>query len=162
MIPVDGLWDYFLTHRSELKNSYHLIADNKEAGVEIYLTEEDGFPYFSVEVDGSTEYETGTVSALDASKEYDDLLTMFIYSEDENDDEDSCRVQDIIAATEDLLAILIEEHPYDAGLLPEDVQKIAEMVEQYLFDNMGISVRHPTEVDGVIVQYPFGDSDGED
>lgn len=78
MVPVDGVWDYFSTHLSDLASNYHLIANNEEYGTEIYLTEEKGFPCFTVEVDGCTEFEAQTSSKIDAEKTYENLLDLFV------------------------------------------------------------------------------------
>lgn len=168
-ITVDELWEYFSANRSALANEYQMIASDEENGVEIYLTEEKGFPYFSVEVAGEEVHTAETCSFLDAERTYDDLLTLYVYPEEdyetqENDDDD--RVNEITGAVEDLLSVLLEADPYEAGLTPQEVDEIASVVEQYLFDECGFSVRHPTEVDGAVVQYPFGDpgewEDGEE
>ncbi len=168
-ITVDELWEYFSEHRASLANNYHRIANNEADGIEIYLTEERGFPYFVVESDGEKVFETGTVSALDAEKTYNDLLYQYILPEmpDEGDeyldepDDDDIRVEEIKCAAEDFLLVLLEQHPEDCGLNSSDIDEIVSLVEQHLFDTFGISVYHPVEVDGVTVRYPFGDP-GED
>lgn len=145
-----------------LVDSYHLIASNEENGVEIYLTDEKGFPYFSVEVDGEVVYGAETVSSLDAENTYLELLNTYVYSDEDASaemDEDDIRVKEITCAVEEMLTTLIEDDPYSAGMAPQEVDDLVSVIEEYLYDNCGISIRHPTEIDGAIVQYPFGDSD---
>lgn len=174
-ITVDELWEYFVKQRADLANNYHMIASNDVDGIEIYLTEECGFPYFVVESDGEKVFGTGTVSAFDAVKTYDDLLTKYILPEvpTEGDDylpedgldepdEDEVRVEEIECAAEDFLLVLLEQHPEDCGVNFEDIDEIVSMVEQHLFDRFGISVYHPVEVDGCTVRYPFGDPGKDD
>ena len=80
-ITVDELWEYFAEHRASLLSNYHRIASNVEDSIEIYLTEEHGFPFFVVECDGEKVFETQTISALDAETTYEDLLTKYILPE---------------------------------------------------------------------------------
>lgn len=159
-ITVDELWDYFCDNRRELANEYQMIAGDEDQGVEIYIAEERGFPRFSVEVDGEEVYNVQTCSYLHAERTYDELLTTYIYPDADYEyaeDGDSDRVLEITSAVEDLLSVLIEEDPLEAGITPGEIEEIASLVEEYLYDQCGFSVRHPTEADGVIIQYPFGD-----
>ena len=124
-ITVDELWEYFAEHRASLLSNYHRIASNVEDGIEIYLTEEHGFPFFVVECDGERVFETQTISALDAETTYEDLLTKYILPEvptesadeyqieDDQDcpDQDEDRVDEIECAAEDFLLVLLEQHP---------------------------------------------------
>jgi len=175
-ITVDELWEYFAEHRASLLSNYHRIASNVEDGIEIYLTEEHGFPFFVVECDGERVFETQTISALDAETTYEDLLTKYILPEvptesadeyqieDDQDctDQDEDRVDEIECAAEDFLLVLLEQHPEDCGLDSTDIDEIVSMVEQHLFDRFGISVYHPVDVDGCTIRYPFGDPDEDD
>lgn len=163
-ITVDELWEYFSEHRKELANEYQVIASDTEQGVEIYIAEEGGFPCFSVEVDGKEVFREKTCSYLDAENTYDRLLTIYLYPDDEYDeyepDDDDERVREITGAVEDLVTVLVGEHPEDAGISQQEIDEIASVVEQYLYDNLGFSVRHPTVLeDGSVIQYPFGDPD---
>ena len=54
---------------------------------------------------------------------------------------------------------MLDEDPAKAGVSPQYIDEIASIVEEYLYENLGFSIRHPTEIDGVMVQYPFGDPD---
>lgn len=164
MVPAGELWDYFSSHRTDLANNYHMIASDEENGVEIYLTEDNGFPCFTVEVDGCTDFESQTSSEVDAENTYGNLLDLFIAgpeSYDEDEEKDDIRIHEIFTAARDFLEILLEEDPSDAGVEPWDIDELVSAVEERLFYDMGISVRHPAQVNGKIVQYPFGDpSDG--
>ena len=165
-VTSDELWDYFSENREALAKEYQMIASDEEQGVEIYLAEDRGFPCFSVEVDGEEVYTIETYSCLDAEKTYDQLLDMYVYpdvSGYEDIESANDRAQEVTCAVEDMLWILLEEDPLSAGISLQDIDEIAFLIEQYLFDQYGLSVRHPTEVDGAVIQYPFGDpSEGED
>lgn len=171
-VKVDDLWDYFVQHRLELANSYHMIASSEDGEFEIYLTDEYGFPAFSIEYEEEEIYFVETCSALDAKTTYEDLLHQYIYKsvissddsgeyEDEEDDA-VARCEEISCAVYDLLYVLLEARPESCDFTDEDYDKIASVVEQHLFDNYGISVRHPTEADGAIIEYPFGEPDQEE
>lgn len=166
-VKVDDLWDYFVQHRSELANSYHMIASSEDDEFEIYLTDEDGFPAFSIEYEEEEIYFVETCSALDAKTTYEDLLHQYIYKSvvesddpgeyEDDEDDTAARCDEINCAVYDLLYVLLEAKPESCDITDADIDEIASIVEQHLFDNYGISVRHPTEAGGVIIEYPFGD-----
>lgn len=159
---VDELWDYFCDNRRELADNLHLIANDEEQGVEIYITEEKGFPAFSVEVDGEEVYTVNSCSYIDAEKIYDTLLTTYIYPNSDYEnivDDDDERVREITGAVEDMLSTLLEADPCEAGISPQEIDEITSMIEEHLCDEYGFSIRHPTNVNGTVVQYPFGDPD---
>ncbi len=144
-ITVDKLWEYFTENKSSLANSYHLVASDKLQGVEIYLAEEKGFPFFSVEVDGEEVCASGTESRMEAETVYKNLLAVYISAEwDDIGGDGACRDMEISNAVEDLLRVLLEADPReDAGLTDEDMRDVALLVENYLFEQIGISVYHP-------------------
>ena len=159
-ITVGNLWDYFCENRQDLKNNYHLIASDEEQGIEIYLTNEKGFPCFSVEVDGEEVYGAETVSVIDAENTYIELLNTYLlsdYCDQTEAEEDDERVAEITRAVEAMLETLIEDDPYFVGMAPQEVDELISVIEEFLFDHCEISVRHPTYRDGVMVQYPFED-----
>ena len=43
-VPPEKLWDFFAENRQKLSDNYMLIAEESESLVEVYLTEERGFP----------------------------------------------------------------------------------------------------------------------
>lgn len=162
-ITVDELWDYFCDNRRDLKENCHMIASDEEEGIEIYVTEERGFPCFSVEVDGEEVYYAETCSYIDAERTYRNILSTYICPEEDfnniDDSDDDERIREITGAVEDLVVVLIGEDPSSAGISGQEIDEIASIVEQYLSDQCGFSVRHPTLVGGEVVQYPFGDPD---
>lgn len=164
-IAVDKLCEYFIEHRADLENNYHRIASNDADGIEVYLTEECGFPYFTVEKNGVKIYMTGTSSALEAMETYASILSDYILPDDGSDElhEDEVRLEDIECAIEDFLIVLLGgRHPEDYDIGAQDMDEIVSIVEQHLFDNFGISVYHPTEIDGVVVRFPFDGPDEDD
>lgn len=164
-VLAEDIVNYFLDHVEDLSKEYQMVASNEEQGVEIYIAEENDFPCFSVDVDGKEVCAIKTCSLIEAEVTYEELYAMYVCPDDEFSDEDKdCdnRRNEIDSAIEDLLTVLIQEDPYEAGLKPIDIDNIASIVEQYLFDECNISVQHPMRVDGAIVQYPFGDPEDED
>lgn len=101
MISVSAcdVWDYFQKNKGELKNTMHMIAENKEFGVEIYVTEEYDKPNIIVNAD---DVQVRSVTAIDeqdcynlVSDIYNDYLTERALSslgyDDDDDDYDGYR-----------------------------------------------------------------------
>lgn len=166
IISPESLLEFYQENLAELAEKYLLIAEDTESGIQIYMTEEKGLPYFMVEVDGKQEYEDTPTELHNAPKVYSSILNLYIDQERHGDeffsDEDMERIDEIAGAVEDLLCVLFETSAKDVGMSEVEFDEIADVVEQYLYENYGISVRHPTIMtsdDGesdVVVQYPYG------
>lgn len=164
-IAIDELCEYFIRNRADLENNYHRLASNEADGIEVYLTEECGFPYFAVEKNGVKIFMTGTSSATEAVEAYASILSDYIFPDDGSDElyEDEVRIEDINCAIEDFLLVLLGgRHPEDYDISAQDMDDIVSIVEQYLYDHFGISVYHPVEIDGVVVRFPFDGPDEDD
>ena len=100
IIQSHDIWDYCIDHEEELKNVSHIVATNKDYGVEVLVSvEDDETPYVSVQVDDEEiygKYMTNRVQAHDIMSEiyekylYRALETMsgLIGEEKESDDDD--------------------------------------------------------------------------
>lgn len=168
IVPVYDIWDFFIEHFDELGKKFLLVASFPEDGLNIYITEENGLPYFSVDLDGKTEHEVSTTSRAGAENTYRNLLNLFLEESDPEEvdevlsNEQLDRVEEILCAVEDLLTVLLECHPDEVGIEDGDLDDIASSIEELLFDEYKCSIRHPTEVDGEVVEYPFGEVEDED
>lgn len=168
-VPVEGLWLFFQTNRDLLSGSYMLLAENDDGQVEIYLTEEDRMPYFHVEVDGQSEYESSSVSKVDAERVYKGIIDLFL-SEDPIMDGgaevlspmDIDRLNEIRDAAYEFLSVLTEDVYAEKLLTDDQVDDIVSDVVRYLGEECGYSIRYPTIIEDeesglpTVVQYPYG------
>ena len=173
-VHVPELWDFFFQNRQTLADNYMLMADSPEELVEVYLTEEHGFPYFTIEINGVCEFKAGTVSREDAEGTYREILDLLTpiaetcnSSDNEDggdeifDDNDLSRLDEIDEAANEFLTQLLEYSPEELCMDQDDIDLFVSMVEEYLFETHGFQVRHPTIVeigdgnDPIVIQYPF-------
>lgn len=156
LVSPEDIWGFFWEHKEELSSKYLAVAEDEDAGIVIYMTEEGGLPYFQVEVDGSSEYEVETTSGDDAEESYKNIIKLYIDQSDEGfDDDDLDRLDDIHNAVEDMLNVMLEGNIEEFDIDENALEEIASIVEQYLADMYGVYVRHPIEVEDKIIQYPF-------
>lgn len=167
-VQPEGLWDFFKENRQSLLDNYMLIAEEQESLIEVYLTEERGFPYLRVEVDGQCEYERDTVSKLDAEEEYKEILSIFFGFEDAEDGDgvfsydDIMRLNEVHEAAYEFMAVLTGEPSAESMISEDDIDDIVGALVEYLAEQHGIQVRYPTIIEDdesglpVVVQYPYG------
>ena len=163
IVEVSDVWQYFNDQKNALKSNLCLLACNKEYGVEIYITETMGAPFFSVTADGyqlaedSATTEEECVEAV--QKLYDKYLTgKFI--DDENlpfnelsEEDTSClEIEDMISERETelddavmyLVNIAAED---DESLFGENYDDIIEDAKEhfleYLARKHGLKIRRP-------------------
>lgn len=157
IIPVEEIRKFYNENRLSLQKEYRLVANQDDAGIEIYLTEENACPCFIVEMDGSIEYEASASSDLEIEKVYTQLLNLYICEEESDFSVDDLeRIDEINFATCDYLSTLLECDPENC-LDENDIEEISSLVEEILYNEYGLSVRHPT-VDGErVIQYPYSE-----
>lgn len=167
-VQPERLWDFFKENRQSLLDNYMLIAEEQESLIEVYLTEERGFPYLRVEVDGQCEYERDTVSKLDAEEEYKEILSIFFGFEDAEDGDgvfsydDIMRLNEVQEAAYEFMAVLTGELSAESMISEDDIDDIVGALVEYLAEQHGIQVRYPTIIEDdesglpVVVQYPYG------
>lgn len=146
-IQPEDIWEYFHRNKKSLGEKYALVAEDHENGVEIYVTEEGGMPYFRVEVTGAVEAEADSVSKANAESNYKELLNMFIseYGDGVFSGDELERLDEIHSAAEDFLGVLVNEEGVEFS--EEDVDYIVAVVEGTLSEEFGIAVYHPTAVE---------------
>lgn len=167
-VRPEELWDFFNENKQSLSDNYMLIAEKQESLVEVYLTEERGFPYLRVEVDGQCEYEMNSVSKLDAEEEYKEILSVFFCSDGDEDGDgvfsydDIMRLNEVQEAAYEFMAVLTEEPSTQSMISEDDINDIVGAVVEYLAEQHGIHVRYPTIIENdesglpAVVQFPYG------
>lgn len=157
VIPVGEIRKFYNENRIALESEYSLVAEEKDAGVEIYITDESGLPYFVVEVDGKSEYEAKANTEAEIEKVYAMLLNLYVSEVDGEEcfsEEDIDRIDEIRSATIDYLSVLLGFEPEE--FFDDDcIEEIASAFEEYLFDAYGFSVYHPIVDGNTVIQYPF-------
>lgn len=67
-IPADEVWSFFQKNKDRCTKEMIAIAENTDTEYAVYLTEENGYPTFSVcKGDGKPEYEEGAISENDCT-----------------------------------------------------------------------------------------------
>lgn len=93
-------WDYFQEHKKELRENSHIIAKNDEYGVEITITEKQGFPLFSVTADGYQYEEIKAINEEDCLDTVDALYEDYLTGTALILDEENLSQEDMIAERE--------------------------------------------------------------
>lgn len=153
------LMEFFTDNRQTLNKDALCIAEDSLTGMEIWLTEKGGYPYFSVGCDEVIIHESECVSGADAIDTYRDLLNLYIddtedednvtvvVEEDEEEeslltDDQEVRSDRIIMAVWDMLDVMTDNSTEELGIFPEDMTKLAYIIEQAVYDNYGIAIQH--------------------
>lgn len=94
-VPANEVWDYFQKNKSDLKSRMHLIAENKEYGIEVYVTEEHDLPNIVVTADDIQVMSSNVIDEKDCydvvSYAYEYFLTERVVSTVGYDDYDPYR-----------------------------------------------------------------------
>lgn len=188
-VESSEIWDYSLEHEDELSKNQHLMAENDDYGMEVWLTMANGSPELIVECDGNEIYREDIFNEKDAKRTadriYDDYLsfkaietmtdsedkTVYIEdeSEDEYDDEQMLideREEEIDAAVRDLVNIVSDTGCYN--LTDEAVDDLKEHFLEYMHRKLGISIYRPMYLEDAdtgedyFTEYPYDDMVFED
>ena len=187
-IEADEVWDYFQENKSVLTSKMHLIAENQEYGIEIYLTEHNKFPQIIVEADKMQVFEAGCLNKSDCEETVRDVYEKYLtkeafetlYPNEESIDEE------IQAEMEEDLEIEIREEELDTAIetmldafiggegvtacfdeAPDIIADLKEIVGAYLFLKWGIEPYRPMVIeydDGTeeYDEYPYSSLDLEE
>ena len=188
-VESSEIWDYSLEHEDELSRNQHLMAENDDYGMEVWLTMANGSPELIVECDGNEIYREDIFNEKDAKRTadriYDDYLsikaietmtdsedkTFYIEdeSEEEYDDEQMLideREEEIDAAVRDLVNIVSDTGCYN--LTDEAVDDLKEHFLEYMHRKLGISIYRPMYLEDAdtgedyFTEYPYDDMVFED
>lgn len=158
IIEASEVWEYFNDQFKELVNTMHMIAEHKDYGIEVYLSNEHGFPALIVEADGVEMYKETVLNEKDCEstvKEvYDTYLTDKVISkmlEDSDDDDYEEFINMEIEAREDELSEAvfncIDVFCDGAFEYYEEMAEICEdfkdLVCEYLYIKWGLEPRRP-------------------
>lgn len=80
-IAPDEIWDYFKENKSILKSKMHLVAENKEFGIEIYLTEHNQSPQIVVEADKFSVLEANCSTQNDCESKVKEIYDKYLTEE---------------------------------------------------------------------------------
>lgn len=188
-VESSEIWDYSLEHEDELSRNQHLMAENDDYGMEVWLTMANGSPELIVECDGNEIYREDIFNEKDAKRTadriYDDYLSIkaietmtdsedkTVYIEDESeeeyDDEQMLideREEEIDAAVRDFVNIVSDTGCYN--LTDEDVDDLKEHFLEYMHRKLGISIYRPMYLEDAdtgedyFTEYPYDDMVFED
>lgn len=188
-VESSEIWDYSLEHEDELSRNQHLMAENDDYGMEVWLTMANGSPELIVECDGNEIYREDIFNEKDAKRTadriYDDYLSIkaietmtdsedkTVYTEDESeeeyDDEQMLideREEEIDAAVRDLVNIVSDTGCYN--LTDEAVDDLKEHFLEYMHRKLGISIYRPMYLEDAdtgedyFTEYPYDDMVFED
>lgn len=184
-MPPPDVWEYFQCVKDDLKSHMHQIADNYEYGVEIFLSEDSGFPNIVVVVDDEQVYDETVINAHDCQitveEIYDKYLTSkaidYLSNDGEMDEESAFfNVDDIIYEREcDLDGAVfnfvktVVQSDY-INYIPDIDDVIDDLKEhflEYMFRKHGLRIYRPMILeyeDGeeALVKYPYEDMEFED
>lgn len=173
MISPENVWSFFKENKKELSDKFLLLAEDVEREIEIYITEENGLPYFIADVENTRQYEERSYGEENCVTVYKELLFFYGIEDDggstdatnnnevslSEDDEE--RIEEIRLAMEDVFYSLVGCQAEELGLSSENLMDMADVIESYIYDNFGYPIRHPmilVDDEGIesVVQYPLG------
>lgn len=79
-VPAGDVWSFFQSNIDRLKNEMVAIAENEDTKYAVYLTEDKGYPSFSVcKGDSKAEYEEGAISKSDCTETAKRCYVRFLF-----------------------------------------------------------------------------------
>lgn len=164
--PKD-VWRYFQSHKKELEKTMVLLGENTDTGFSVFLTEDDGYPFFVVtDSTKQSEDEEGAITPEECEKTVRLLYKYYIepaVCTDIDDDEDYDindmifeREDEMICAVDDLVTVFCG-NDYScfrsSHKTNSDMQEILDEICCLLADKHHMPVYRPTL---------FTDDNGED
>ena len=165
ILKPEEVWSYFKEHSEELKSKMHLIASNKDYGIEVYLTEHNGYPEIIVENDNTQLYKEGCLNASDCKEVATDvyrkyttsevLTEMLGLSDDEEEppmtDEEKQELEiemrecDMSEGVESLLDLFLGGEGVSAYFdeISDVTEDLKDLICEYLYCKWGIEVFRP-------------------
>lgn len=79
-IPADDVWSFFQSNITRMKTEMVAIAENEDTGYAVYLTEDKGYPSFSVcKEDSEPEYQEGAINKHDCAETAKRCYTRYLF-----------------------------------------------------------------------------------
>ena len=120
-VEPNDVWDYFVANKFDLSTNMHLIAENDDYGIEIYLTDDKGEPNIVVMADNSTIYDETCISKDDCYKTVLEIYATYL--------------------TESAVAKFLEDVPYDDELYEEELYNEIDLEIEEREDDLSYAVR---------------------
>ena len=172
-VTPEEMWRFFKCNRSRLEKSQIKVAEDENAGITVYLTEECGYPGFYVYTeDGDCVYEEMAVNSSDcefvASEIFDEYLSVKITTSDGKMISRK-QAEDLIYEKEDALYLALVDFldvilgvDYRTKTLTEDdVNKVLDHIAEYLSSEMDLAIDRPmilndeTTGEDVFYRFPY-------
>lgn len=156
-VRASDVWDYAIDHEKELRNSFTVIADNLDYGIEVFLTIlEDDNPYITVCADDNEIYseEVFTPGDCDSTIEeiYDRFLTDCVvdfFTELDNNEvnEQFDMIEERELDLNEAVLAMFTTFADNFVDLVDDVDKVVDdmkdYVAEYLYEKHGLSIYRP-------------------
>lgn len=185
-IKATEIWKYFQGCKEELKTLMHLIAENPDYGVQIYITSEKELPNIVVTADDVPVYEEVSVNEHDCTKTAEKVFDTYLTEKaimvlsglfDDEDYPTTAEIEDMISEREDALdcaiynfvtTVMMDEN-YDvtcAGF-DEILDDIKEHILEYMARKHKLPIYRPMVLeydDGTeeVSDYPYDDMEFDD
>ena len=162
IVKPSQLWAYYKDNQKDMTTSMHMVASNKDFGVEIYLCDDEGHPNLSIHVDETLLLENICISKNDledtAEEMYDTYLTNKAIGaiaeieeankEEEVDNSDEqfdidVREYDLDVAVADFVNIATDNLKAHKLLSEEAIDDIKDHFLQYLYLKHGLEIYRP-------------------
>lgn len=151
-VSFDNLWKFFEQNRKRLSREWILIASNESENTEVFISEHNHFPVFSVEIGGIEETKEETISQIDAEDTYKRILYLYVLEEDFNDEPDiddfteaeEVRIAELVSAAKDFLSTVVDE-PSDVYFSEEELYSFLSLTEGFLSEYGCYISLEPTE-----------------
>ena len=179
-VEASELWDYCEENEDDLATNQHLIAENKEYGMKVWVTCINGSPEIVVEEDDSEIYREDIFNKKDAKRTADKIYEEYLsikaiekVTEVENDgtvyidDDEDKENQDLINEREDDLDAAVMEFVNvvsDIGcynIEDEVLDDLKEHFLEYMHKTWGIGIYRPMYLEDVdtgeeyFTEYPY-------
>lgn len=177
IIAPDEVWGYFFDNKEVLKDSMHMIAENKEYGIEVYLTERKDLPELSVVADDRDVHSETVYNEMDCLKTVNEIYDLYltdrvinVIDEDSYDDSESPdpsdefeqagyeiddREMELASAFSDFFDTVLYQSDCEYTRERDGIEKdCLEHILEYVARKHGVSLYRPMWVD-------YGDGDIE-
>ena len=148
--PAD-VWAYFHAHKSELSTQMYLIAEGNDGKIGIYISEQDGDPYFVVE---------NCNEIIDEDTAARELYSQHLGYNELDMSADSDIEKEIIEEREDEITVLFQNLLFDLlvdtaneDIIDDIVEDVKEHTLEYIARKHSIPIYRPMYLEG---------EDGED
>lgn len=171
--PAD-VWAYFHAHKSELSTQRYLIAEGNDGKIGIYISEQDGDPYFVVENCNEIIDEDTAITKIDCEETARELYSQHLGYNELDMSADSDIEKEIIEEREDEITVLFQNLLFDLlvdttneDIINDIVEDVKEHTLEYIARKHGIPIYRPMYLEGedgtdFYSEYPYEEMIFED